>query len=351
MATMRDVAAHAGVSIATVSFVVNNTKPVTGQTRKRIEEAITVLGYRRNAVARALASRRTRILALAYPALEHQLGGTAMEFVESAAAAASARDHHLILAPVGNDGAALADLLGQGLVDGVLLMEVQLEDPRLDVLRSSGTPYALIGRTAELDGVPHVDIDFDLTVEQAVDHLMRLGHRQIVMATGSQEQASFRSYGPWVRSEAAFRRVASERGIEPLIMVAEVTTTGGGVLADRLLADAPEVTAVIVMNEICALGLMVGLRQRRVRIPEDVSVMAMASAQMAAISDPPMTIMRTPGRQLGELGLDALVRQLDGDPPLPPQLVACPLEPGQTTARVRRRRIVLTDEPYVHPLR
>lgn len=335
MATMRDVAAHAGVSIATVSFVVNDTKPVTGPTRQRIEDAMAVLGYRRNAVARALASRRTRILALVYPALEHQLGGSAMEFIEGAAAAASEHDYHLILWPVANDGAALAELLGQGLADGVLLMEVQLEDPRLEVLRRSGTPYALIGRTAELDGVPHVDIDFDASVEQAVDHLMSLGHRRIALVTGSQEQASFRSYGPWVRSEAAFREVAARRGVEPLILVGEVTSRGGREVADRLLAEAPQVTGVVVMNEICALGLMAGLHQNRVAVPAHLSVMAMASAEMAAVADPPLTILRAPGRQLGELGLEALVRQLEGAEPMPPRLVACPLEPGQSTGPVR----------------
>ena len=75
MATMRDVAERAGVSIATVSFVVNNTKPVTAATRRADRGAMAELGFRRNVVARALASRRTRIIALAYPALEHRLAG------------------------------------------------------------------------------------------------------------------------------------------------------------------------------------------------------------------------------------------------------------------------------------
>lgn len=335
MATMRDVAAHAGVSIATVSFVVNDTKPVSGPTRQRIEDAMAVLGYRRNAVARALASRHTRILALAYPALEHQLGGSSMEFFTSAAAAASERDYHLVLWPVGNDGSELAELLGQGLVDGVLLMEVQLQDPRLEVLRRSATPYALIGRTADLEGVPHVDIDFAVTIERAVDHLMDLGHRRILMITGSQVQPSFRSYGPWVRGEAAFRAVAACRDLQPLFMVGDVTPAGGRLLADRLASEMPQATAVIVMNEICALGFMSGLHQHRVRVPEDLSVMAIASQQMAAVVDPPLTIMRAPGKELGELGLDTLVRQLEGAEPLPPQLVACPLELGQSTGRVR----------------
>jgi DNA-binding LacI/PurR family transcriptional regulator len=161
MSTMRDVADHAGVSIATVSFVVNNTKPVTAATRSRIEASMQTLGYRPNAVARALASRRTRILALAYPALDHRLGGSGMEFMVAAARKASECGYHLMMWPGANDGQAMTELVGQQLVDGVILMEVQLDDPRVPALLATGTPYALIGRTADPTGSVHVDIDFE----------------------------------------------------------------------------------------------------------------------------------------------------------------------------------------------
>ena len=90
----------------------------------------------------------------------------------------------LVLWPVGNDGVELRELLGQGLVDGVVLMEVQLDDPRVDVLRETGTPFALIGRTTELEGLSHVDIDFDTTVQDAIGHLYDLGHRELMLVSG-----------------------------------------------------------------------------------------------------------------------------------------------------------------------
>jgi len=100
MVTMRDVAQRAGVSIATVSFLLNDTKPVTAATRARIEQAMVELGYRRNMVARALASRRTHIIAMAYPALEHRFGMSTAEFFTSAAEAARKQDYHLVKAEV-----------------------------------------------------------------------------------------------------------------------------------------------------------------------------------------------------------------------------------------------------------
>jgi DNA-binding LacI/PurR family transcriptional regulator len=339
VATMRDVALQAGVSIATVSFVVNNTKPVSSETRGRIEQAMADLGFRRNAVARALASRRTRIIALAYPVLEHRLGGSAMEFVTSAASAASELGYHLVLWPVGNDGAELTELVGQGLVDGVLLMEVQLEDARVEALQRAGTPFALIGRTADPSGLAYVDIDFDTTVEHALDHLVTQGHRRIVLVSGAQVLQSFRSYGPYVRAEQAYRTAMEQRGLEARVLVCESEPIAGRALAAELITDAGDTTAVMSMNEFATLGLLAGLREGGVEVPADLSVMSITtSAEVAGITDPWLTIMRAPGRELGQLGLTALVRQLDHQEIVPPQLVACPLELGASTARPRRRR-------------
>src|ERR1700704_5361212 len=161
---MRDVAERAGVSTATVSFVVNGTKRVAPDTHARILAAMEELGFRRNILARALASRRTRIIALLSPVLEHHLGRTGMSIVTSAAKAASDRGYRLVLWPVSNDGREMSELLTDGLLDGVLLMEVQMDDPRVEKLTEPGGTFALIGRTRDPSDLAYVDIDFDRTV-------------------------------------------------------------------------------------------------------------------------------------------------------------------------------------------
>ncbi|MGI3781328.1 MAG: LacI family DNA-binding transcriptional regulator [Janthinobacterium lividum] len=335
-ATMREVAEAAGVSIATVSFVVNDSKPVAPETRRRIEEAMSRLGFRRNMVGRALASRRTRIVALVYPAMEHKLGGSAMEFITSAARTAAEAGYHLVLWPVSNDAGELTELLGQGLVDGVLLMEVQLEDHRVEVLRATRTPFALIGRTADLTGLAYVDIDFERTVEQAVDHLYALGHRRLVLVSGSQADASFRSYGPYVRASAAYRRIAAERGFDAVILECEQSTDGGRSAADQILGSWPETTAVLVLNEFAAPGLVSGLLRHGVRIPADLSVLSiLTSTEMSLVVDPALTAMSSPGAELGELGVQALLRSLEGAAALPPRLLPGTLVPGESTGPAR----------------
>lgn len=327
MVTMREVAERAGVSIATVSFLLNDTKPVSPATRQRIEESMAELGFRRNMVARALVSRRTRIIAMAYPALEHKFGASAMEFFTSAAEAAAARDYHLVLWPVSNDGSELTELVGQRLVDGVLLMEVQLDDPRVAVLEATGTPFALIGRTNDPGDLAHVDIDFDTSTEDAVRYLYDLGHRRLVLVSGSVQEPSFHNYGPYVRTSEAYRRVATEYGLETVVLECTHTAQAGRETAATLVRDHPDATAVLVVNEYAALGVLSGLTRLGRAVPDDVSVLSLGTApEVASLAEPELSMMRSPGIELGRLGIEALVRQLEEDTPLPPRLVPCTLE-------------------------
>jgi DNA-binding LacI/PurR family transcriptional regulator len=334
--TMREVAAAAGVSIATVSFVVNNSKPVAPETRDRIERVMAELGFRRNVVARALASRRTRIIALVYPMLEHRLGGAGSEFITSAARAASAAGYHLVVWPVGNDGDELAALIGQKLVDGVVLMEVQLDDARVAALRALDIPFALIGRTRDVTGLHYVDIDFDVSVRMAMDHLAELGHHRIVLVSGSQEDESYASYGPYVRSENAYRELCSQRGIEPVVLNCGQSVRSAREAATELVTTAPETTAVIVVHEATPPGLVAGLSRIGWAVPADISVISiLSSLDMAAMCNPPLTTVTTPGTELGRLGVQALLRQLDGALPLTPVLRSGVLVPGESTGIAR----------------
>lgn len=336
--TMKDVADRAGVSIATVSFVVNNTKRVSPDTRARIESAMVDLGFRRNIVARALASRRTRIIALLYPALEYSVRPTASDFIASAAQAASDADYHLVVWPDRGDPAELDALIGQGLVDGVLVMEVALDDARVEALRRLDFPFASIGRTRDIDGLYCVDIDFDTSMATAMDYLEGLGHREIVFVSSSRSDGVAEMYGPHVRSVEAYREAAAVRGIAPVVMLSGQSVMSGRTIAQSLARTAPQATAVIVRDDAAAAGLVAGLQGRGLRVPADVSVLSLLSSpEMASVCHPPLTFVSSPGRELGRLGVEALLHQLDGAEPTEPVLRAGALELGESTGPVVRR--------------
>ena len=329
-ATMQDVADQAGVSIATVSFVVNNTKRVTPQTRARIEQAMQDLGFRRNLVARALASRRTRIIALVLAALDHGIRGASSEFVVGAAGEASVSDYHLVVYPDDKVGSELPALVGQGLVDGVVLMEVQMEDVRVEMLNRLDVPFALIGRTAETDGTYCVDIDFDTSMEIAIEHLVGLGHRRIVFMPSIEAGAE--RLGRHVRTEAAYRRLAERHEIPAVVLPCPSSVLDGRAAAARLAEVAPDATAVVVGDEAVAAGLVAGLQRRGVTIPEEISVLGLlTSLESMFACNPPLTVVSTPASELGRLGVQALLRQLEGEPPTEPVLRAGVLVEGEST--------------------
>lgn len=334
MVTMRDVAARAGVSVATVSFVVNDSKPVRADTRERVEEAMRTLGFRRNPVGAALARRgHTRIVALLYPALERPLTPTAVAFFTSASRRARERGYDLVMWPIGNDAEQVDVLARTGLVDGVLLMEVQLGDPRVDALREAGVPFALIGRTADPAGLAYVDIDFPTSVLDALDRLRAQGHSRIAFVAGTEPGYH---HAARTRAEEAYRTAMTQRGVEPTVIhIGEDPSAGRG-LGASFRADHPDTTGVVLLNEHAAAGFLISLARGGTAVPRDLSVISMGtSAYMAGMGEPRLTYMRAPGPELGEWGLDALLdRILSPDEPPRQRLLPCEFVPGDTLGPV-----------------
>jgi DNA-binding LacI/PurR family transcriptional regulator len=314
MATMNDVARLAGVSVSTVSYVLTGTRPISEATRERVLAAMEELGYQPNAMARGLASRRSGILGLLLPMDERGLGATETAFVTGAAAAASKAGYHLMLYPLGVDDVdSLRRLASQRLLEGVLVMEVRLSDARVEVLRELGVPLVLIGRTADTTGLPYVDIDFDRTVRDAVDHLVGLGHRRIVYVNHSAAEIEG-GYGPAWRTRDTYREVMAGHGLEPLMIPAEDTAAGGRRALAAALDVAPDLTGILAMNESALFGILGGLSERGCRVPDDVSVVSMVtSPQVAELASPALTALTSPGSALGRIGLEVLLRRLAGE--------------------------------------
>jgi len=335
MATMQDVARLAHVSVSTVSYALSGARPVSAGTKRRVEEAMKELGFRPNAFARGLASRRSRTLAVIYPATETGISGTVAEFVSSAAATARRHGYHLVLWPFGaHQAEEIRDLVHQGMADGVLLMEVCLADARVDALHAAGLPFTMIGRTAHVEGLTFVDIDFDQTLEDAVAHLAGLGHRHIGFLNHSAASDAA-GYAPTSRAGLAFTAAMNRRGLRPVTVLSDDDPAAGRSAMAALLTDDPALTAVVTMNEMAAFGATVELQARGLAIPADFSVLAVATSPgVGALNNPPLTTMHAPGAELGRLAVRALltlIEEPDGAPP-EPSLLTCHLEGGASTA-------------------
>jgi len=174
-------------------------------------------------------------------------------------------------------------------------------------------------------------------VQMAMDHLVGLGHQRIVLVNGSQDGESFASYGPYVRSEIAYRELCAQRRIEPVVLRCRQTVRSGRDAAMELLATAPDTTAVLIADEVAAAGLVSELTRIGRAVPGDISVMSiLSSLDMAAMCNPPLTTVTAPGTELGSLGVEALLRQLDGGTPMTPVLRAGVLAIGESTGPIHK---------------
>jgi DNA-binding LacI/PurR family transcriptional regulator len=319
-----------------VSYAISGARPIRPETRERIHAAMHTLGFQPNAMARSLASRRSRVIALIYPQIGG-IGGTAGEFVGAVAERARDAGYQLVLWPFRADQADdIRNLARQRMADGVLLMEVCLDDERIDVLEAAEVPYTMIGRTRDVADRPSVDIDFASTMATAVSHLVGLGHRHIAFVNHSADQIKA-GYGPAVRSAAAFDECMTAHGLVPLSRTCDDSPVMGRAVTADLLDTDPGLTAIVTMNELATFGVYAELASRGLSIPGDVSVLGVVTSPgVGTLSYPPLTTMHSPGAELGRLAVDCLLSQLDpARTPVPNQLIPCVLEPGMSIGPAR----------------
>jgi len=324
---MLDVARRANVSISTVSYALNGTRPISEKTRQHIFAVMDELGYRPNILARGLASKRSKIIALLFPTPERGLGITELEFVTSANEIAGDLGYSLILWPSDlRDIGELRKFTQQGLVDGIILMEVRLDDERVNLLRRIEFPFTMIGRCENPTAISYTDVDFEQTMRDTLQYLRELGHTQIGFL--NQSKSTFEhGYGPAVRTQQAFEKAMQANRLPVLTRFCKTSPQAGYEACNEMLEENPALTALVVMNERAVPGVIQAISDRGWHIPDDFSVVGIiSSAHAAEMMRPPLTSMDVQTKQLGHRAVEFLIQQLEGnDGQSRQELVPCKL--------------------------
>ncbi|MFD5407467.1 LacI family DNA-binding transcriptional regulator [Streptomyces griseorubiginosus] len=309
MVKITDVARRAGVSPSTVSYALSGKRPISEETRLRVEEAIRELGYRPHAGARALAGRRSNVLALVVPLRTGIHVPTVMGFAVSVVTAARRHDHDVLLLTQeeGEDG--LARVADTALVDALIVMDVQLDDPRLPLLRTLDLPSVLIGFPASSQGLTCVDLDFRAAGEACVEHLARLGHRSVALV-GSPPEVYVRGTAYAGRVVQGFTAAADRAGMSSTILPCEPAAAHE--TAEQLLREQPALTGVVVHNEPVLEPLVDAFADLGLHIPSDLSVTAICPDEVAESSRVPITSVALPSAEVGERAVELLMKKLDG---------------------------------------
>ncbi len=271
------------------------------------------LGYRPHALARGLASRRSRILALLFPTLERGLGITELDFFTGATAAARENGYHLVLwSANGNDSKELQELAQQGLVDGVILMEVHLNDQRVALMRQMNFPFSMMGQCWKPENTNYADIDFEQTVRDTLHYLQELGHNCIGFINQSQEVFE-NGYGPVVRTYNAFESIVQDFGLRGASRFCHANPQAGYETCQEFISAQPDMTALMVMNDRAIPGVMRAIAARGWRIPSDFSLVSIVSSErLAEMMTPPLTTMDPPSAEMARLAVELLIGQLEG---------------------------------------
>jgi DNA-binding LacI/PurR family transcriptional regulator len=328
MVTIADVARHAGVSSSTVSYVLSGKRAISEETRQRVQSSVRELGYHPNAGARALAARRSHIVALMVPLRTDVYVPVMMEIAISVTMAARQHGYDVLLITNDEGPDGVRRIAGSGLADGLIMMDVELDDERIPVLRSLGTQAALIGLADDARGLSCVDHDFVTAGALCADHLADLGHREVAFI-GYGSGVYHRHAGYAERTLTGFRGRAEQRGLRFLHRSCEGTyESTAGTLA-RILDDRPGTTGFVVQNEGAIGPLLTLLRSSGRTVPEDVSVIALCQDQLAEQFAPRLTAVTGSAQELGRVAVEQIMRRLTaagaGDRPADDRVLLTPV--------------------------
>jgi len=322
LVTIYDIAKQANVSAMTVSRVINNTGRISEATRARVKQVMEELGYVPNSMARSLVKQETKMLSLLITDITNPFYTTLARGAEDAA---KRNGYKLLFGNSDEDYGKERDYVDMVLstrVDGVLFAPAgDASADHLRLLQRRGVPFVLLDREVPGIAADRVLGDSREGARRLTEHLIELGHRRIAMINGRQDVSTAR-----LRYQGYLEALKlGDVPFDPsLVHEAGYTAADGVELADALLSAPEPPTAVFAANNFLALAVVRGLRDRGVRVPDDVSVVCFDDFGETFVLDPFLTAAQQPAYEFGSLGMQLLIERIQGAAGAEPRNVVLP---------------------------
>ena len=309
MATIGDVAREAGVSRSTVSYALSGNRPISLATRQRIDAAIAKLGFTINAGARALATSETMVIGLLLQFHDDEFPPAMLQYILAVSTAARESGYDILMVTDSDGPGAVKRITSSNMVDGVVLLDVTHEDPRLDALRAARQPGALVGLPRNTEELDVFDLDFGESARILIDHLYGLGHQQVILVSPPRHVFERGGAYGWRFRDAAVER-AARYGMQVYPYYGESQQPGISRSLNAILDARPQATALIVHNDASIAVLPAVLHERGVEVPRDLSVVSLYSQDFGRSFLLPYTAVETSPDQLGREAVQHLVRRM-----------------------------------------
>ena len=306
--TAKDVAKRAGVSIATVSRVVNNHESVSPVIRDKVLQAIEALGYRPSRAAQLLRAKRGHVIGLIISDVQNPFFTAVARGIEDIA---YQHGYSLILCNTDEDSDKERLYLGvmrAEAVAGVILAATVEDNPNVDQFVENGIPVVAIDRHLNDPRIDSVMVDSVQGTLEAMSHLIDLGHRRIGLICGPETITTMRE------RHAGYILAHQQHGLSlspELMRFGSLNQAGGYACAQELLQLPSPPTALFAANNLMALGALHAIHERGLGVPQDISIISFSDMPWAALLQPPLTVIAQPDYELGQKAAELLLERLD----------------------------------------
>lgn len=308
MCTIRDVARLANVSVATVSRVINKNSNVSNNTKQRVDKAIKELGYKPNSIAKGLASKKTRTLALILPDISNPFFGELARAVEDSAAL---KDYTVILCNTENDvmkEKGYIEKMKGRFVDGILFAGHTLQEPEILTLEKEEIPIIVLDRAPGKNLCSVVRSDNRAGARLAIQHLLDIGCKKIAHIYGPQKAATAKErllgYEDMVGDSSWYTPSLLEPG--------HFTIKKGMEAVQKLLERHPDIDGIFAGNDLIAIGALKQLKQLKIEVPDQIALIGFDGIELTEITEPEITTIAQPIYTMGSIAVSLLIKKIEG---------------------------------------
>jgi LacI family transcriptional regulator len=309
-ATIRDVARLANVSVATVSRILNDKPDVSEETRQRVLAVIEELGYARSMQWKQITSGKTRVISLHYPYKLAASNQVSLDFITGATTACEEHNYSLHLVTQSLEENSLLDFYRTNQCDGMVLMEIRMDDWRVKLLRQHNLPFVMIGRCENNDGLDFVDFDPESAMAVAVKHLIDLGHRNVGIISIVPNPGQ-NHYGHKIRAMNGYEKVCAKYNLSKFSCEADIGLDNVKQAVMDLLKEHPEITAIVSVFDTAVAGIFSAIKSLGLNIPDDISVVGLANEHGAELTSPALTTFYFPALSMGYDAASIMINKLE----------------------------------------